>query len=130
MQFLIRMGIPEMEDLWSKLQSEYRSGTISKKDTSLYKKWGKALKLLSDNPRHPGLRTHDIEELTSAMGNAFGSLIWRIRLAVLCDCSGCMGRMSILYPLFVWSLTRRIKRMVPTIESLCRGCRRLSDPSR
>ena len=51
MQFLIRMGIPEMEDLWSKLQSKYRSGTISKKDTSLYKKWGKALKLLSDNPR-------------------------------------------------------------------------------
>lgn len=79
MQFLIRMGIPEMEDLWSKLQSEYRSGTISKKDTSLYKKWGKALKLLSDNPRHPGLRTHDIEELTSAMGNVFGSFIWRKR---------------------------------------------------
>ena len=96
MQFLIRMGIPEMEDLWSKLQSEYHSGTISKKDTSLYKKWGKALKLLSDNPRHPGLRTHDIEELTSAMGNAFGSLIWRIRLAVLCECTGCMGRISSL----------------------------------
>ena len=29
MQFLIRMEIPEMKDLWSKLQSEYRSGTIS-----------------------------------------------------------------------------------------------------
>lgn len=57
MQFLIRMGIPEIEELWSKLQSEYRSGAISKKDTSLYKKWGKALKLLSDNPRHPGLLT-------------------------------------------------------------------------
>ena len=95
MQFLIRMGIPEMEDLWSKLQSEYRSGTISKKDTSRYKKWGKALKLLSDNPRHPGLRTHDIEEW-SAMGNAFGSLIWRIRRAVLCGCTGCMGRISSL----------------------------------
>ena len=38
MQFLIRMGIPEMEELWSRLQSEYRSGAISKKDTSLYKK--------------------------------------------------------------------------------------------
>ena len=73
MQFLIRMGIPEMEDLWSKLQSEYRSGTISKKDTSLYKKWGKALKLLSDNPRHPGLRTHDIEELTER----YGERVWQ-----------------------------------------------------
>ena len=73
MQFLIRMGIPEMEDLWSRLQSEYRSGAISKKDTSLYKKWGKALKLLSDNPRHPGLRTHDIEELTER----YGERVWQ-----------------------------------------------------
>ena len=71
MQFLIRMGIPEMEDLWSKLQSEYRSGTISKKDTSLYKKWGKALKLLSDNPRHPGLRTH-----TDVLGGWVGSAVY------------------------------------------------------
>ena len=73
MQFLIRMGIPEMEDLWSRLQSEYRSGAISKKDTSLYKKWGKALKLLSDNPRHPGLRTHDIDELTER----YGERVWQ-----------------------------------------------------
>ena len=73
MQFLIRMGIPEMEELWSRLQSEYRSGAISKKDTSLYKKWGKALKLLSDNPRHPGLRTHDIEELTEH----YGERVWQ-----------------------------------------------------
>lgn len=73
MQFLIRMGIPEMEDLWSRLQSEYRSGAISKKDTSLYKKWGKALKLLSDNPRHPGLRTHDVEELTER----YGERVWQ-----------------------------------------------------
>ena len=94
MQFLIRMGIPEMEELWARLQSEYRSGAISKKDTSLYKKWGKALKLLSDNPRHPGLRTHDIEELTERYGNGSGSLIWRIRRAVPCECIGCMGRIS------------------------------------
>ena len=73
MQFLIRMGIPEMEDLWTRLQSEYRSGAISKKDTSLYKKWGKALKLLSDNPRHPGLRTHDTEELTER----YGERVWQ-----------------------------------------------------
>ena len=49
MKYNIRMGIPEMEALWSRLQSEYRGGTISKKEASLYKKWGKTLKLLSEN---------------------------------------------------------------------------------
>ena len=32
MSYKIRMGIPEMDDLWNKLQSDYRNGTISKKD--------------------------------------------------------------------------------------------------
>jgi hypothetical protein len=67
------MGIPEMEVLWFRLQREYHSGTINKKDASLYKKWGKALKLLSDNPRHPSLQTHDIRELTER----YGERVWQ-----------------------------------------------------
>ena len=39
----------------------------------LYKKWGKALKLLSENPRHPGLQTHEIRELT----DRYGERIWQ-----------------------------------------------------
>jgi hypothetical protein len=73
MRFNIRMGIPEMEVLWFSLQREYHSGTINKKDASLYKKWGKALKLLSDNPRHPSLQTHDIRELTER----YGEHVWQ-----------------------------------------------------
>ena len=73
MKFNIRIGIPEIEALWSRLQSEYRAGTISKKDASLYKKWGKTLKLLSENPRHPSLQTHDIQELT----NRYGARVWQ-----------------------------------------------------
>lgn len=73
MRFNIRMGIPEMEVLWFSLQREYLSGTINKKDASLYKKWGKALKLLSDNPRHPSLQTHDIRELTER----YGERVWQ-----------------------------------------------------
>lgn len=73
MRFNIRMGIPEMEVLWFSLQKEYHSGTINKKDASLYKKWGKALKLLSDNPRHPSLQTHDIRELTER----YGERVWQ-----------------------------------------------------
>ena len=42
MAYNIRMGIPEMVELWSKLQKSYRDGTINKKDTDLYKKWGAA----------------------------------------------------------------------------------------
>ncbi|MGM9581000.1 MAG: hypothetical protein ACI3U2_07200 [Anaerovibrio sp.] len=55
MGFAIRMGIPEMEKLWQDLQAKYRSGKITKKDELLYKKWGNALKKLSDNPMYPGL---------------------------------------------------------------------------
>ena len=35
-------GIPEMAELWNRLQTSYREGTISKKDAELYKKWGSA----------------------------------------------------------------------------------------
>ena len=68
MAFMIRMGIPEMEKLWNQLQENYKSGAISKNDAALYKKWGKALKLLSKNPRHPSLHSHDIEQLTVRYG--------------------------------------------------------------
>lgn len=73
MKYNIRMGIPEMKAAWLDLQREYRTGTISKKDAFLYKKWAKALKLLSENPRYPGLRTHDIQELT----DRYGIRVWQ-----------------------------------------------------
>ena len=40
MNFNIRMGIPEMQELWQDLQQKYRSGKIKKKEEQLYKKWG------------------------------------------------------------------------------------------
>ena len=39
MDFNIRMGIPEMQELWLDLQEKYRSGNIKKKEEQLYKKW-------------------------------------------------------------------------------------------
>lgn len=68
MAFLIRMGIPEMEELWNKLQSSFRNGTINKQDKILYQKWGKAIKKLSVDPKYPSLNTHDIEPLTKRYG--------------------------------------------------------------
>ena len=60
MNFNIRMGIPGMQELWLDLQEKYRSGNIKKKEEQLYKKWGKALKLLSADPGYPSLQTHTL----------------------------------------------------------------------
>jgi hypothetical protein len=73
MKYLIRMGIPQMKALWEHLQTSYRSGTISKRDAALFKKWGKALKLLSENPRYPGLHTHEIAPLSER----YGKRVWQ-----------------------------------------------------
>ena len=59
--FNIRMGIPEMEALWNKLQTGHRNGKNSKKDEELYMKWGSALKKLSVDPMYPSFHTHEIE---------------------------------------------------------------------
>lgn len=65
MEFEIRFGIPEMLDFWNNLISSIKNGTASKDDKVLYKKLHKTLKLLSSNPRHPSLNTHEISKLTS-----------------------------------------------------------------
>lgn len=62
-----------MEQLWKRLQQEYRLGTIRKKDEQLYKKWGSTLKKLSHDPTYPGLQTHEIEPLT----RRYGVRVWQ-----------------------------------------------------
>ena len=64
MAYEIRMGIPEMDALWRDLQQKHREGTGSKKEERLYKKWGNALKKLSDNPMYPSLNSHEIDTLS------------------------------------------------------------------
>lgn len=39
----------------------------------MYRKLGKAMKLLSENPRHPGLKSHEIRALTRRYG---GVKVW------------------------------------------------------
>lgn len=68
MSYNIRMGVPEMEARWLSLQQKYRAGTIKKTEERLYKKWGKALKLLAENPAYPSLQTHEIEQLSKRYG--------------------------------------------------------------
>lgn len=73
MGFSIRMGLPEMFALWQKLSAGYVDGTISRSDAKLYKKWGKSMKLLADNPFYPGLNTHEIAELSKR----YGMKVWQ-----------------------------------------------------
>ncbi len=73
MTYIIRMGIPEMAELWNKLQTSYRDGTINNKDAELYKKWGSALKKLAMDPFYPSLKSHEIEPLSKR----YGMKVWQ-----------------------------------------------------
>ena len=123
MNFNIRMGIPEMQELWLDLQEKYRSGNIKKKEEQLYKKWGKALKLLSADPGYPSLQTHEIEPLS----RRYGMKVWQSYLEN--KTSGAMRMYWVMdqtrkiLQLLDWSHTRKIRKMAHTTEFHCRICR-------
>ncbi|EMB19836.1 hypothetical protein [Treponema denticola] len=62
--FKIRMGIPEMKQIWENLEKKYNSNTLSKTEKELFKKLINCLKKLSNDPHYPGLQSHEIESLT------------------------------------------------------------------
>ena len=62
--FRIRMGVPDMELFWDDLLSRKKQGSLGKKEQQFFRKFAKALRFLSANPRHPGLATHEIMPLT------------------------------------------------------------------
>ena len=66
--FEIHLGIPEMEELWNSLSGKVNNGSAKRNEIKLYKRMGKAMALLSDNPRHPGLNSHEISSLTARYG--------------------------------------------------------------
>lgn len=70
--FTIRMGIPEMEAFWAELEAKVETETASKDEMKLYKKIGKALVLLANDPRYPGLNSHEISSLTAR----YGQKVW------------------------------------------------------
>ena len=62
------MGIPEMAQFWDGLTGRVRAGTAGKNEVKLYKKMGKALVHLAQDPRHPGLESHEIPALSKRYG--------------------------------------------------------------
>ncbi len=71
--FTIRLGVPEMEALWADLSWKAKNGAIGKDEEKLYKKIGKTMALLANDPRHPGLKSHEIEALT----RRYGIKVWQ-----------------------------------------------------
>lgn len=68
MAFRIRMGLPEMEAFWNALSTRQQQGGLDKGEKKFFKKLVKALTFLSQNPRHPGLASHEIDDLTRKYG--------------------------------------------------------------
>ena len=64
MAFAIRMGQPEMEDLWQDLSTRKLRGHLGKDGETFFKKLVKALGYLSANPRHNSLSSHEISDLS------------------------------------------------------------------
>lgn len=68
MKFSIVMGLPEMLAFWENLETNVLKQRASKEDARTYKLLKKTLSQLSNDPRYPGLHTHEIDELTARYG--------------------------------------------------------------
>lgn len=66
--FAIRLGIPEMKEFWDSLKKKVKEKSATKDEETLYQRFGKAMKLLSVNPRTQAFIPHDIEALSKRYG--------------------------------------------------------------
>lgn len=64
----IRMGLPEMEALWSDLSVRREQGKLDKDEGTFFKKLVKIPGYLAENPRHNSLASHEIDDLTRKCG--------------------------------------------------------------
>lgn len=62
------MGVPELQALWDRLQQGAVANTLEREERVLAKKFAKAVRHLGANPRHPGLQSHEIADLTKRYG--------------------------------------------------------------
>ena len=58
----------EAETLIEELSAKARAGELNRDEKDLYRKIRKALQYLETNPRHPGLKSHEIDVLTEKYG--------------------------------------------------------------
>ncbi len=73
MEYKIRMGIPEMKELWDDLSRRFRNNSLKGDEKKKFKKLVKALTYLGKNPKHNSLATHEIKTLSKK----FGMKVWQ-----------------------------------------------------
>lgn len=66
--FTVKLGVPEMKNLWRTLELKVINASANTNEEELYNKLGKTMFFLSQNPRHNGLNSHEINELTARYG--------------------------------------------------------------
>lgn len=71
--YAIRMGVPEMEQYWTDLSTRSDDGQLNREELRQFKQLVKALQFLSANPRHPGLQSHEIDDLS----RRYGIKVWQ-----------------------------------------------------
>ena len=64
MDFQILIGVPQFAEFWDELSRRYDEDQLGNDEKKLFVKIVKAMKLLSKNPRHPGLSSHEIDALS------------------------------------------------------------------
>lgn len=73
MQFQIRLGVPEMLELWTSLLQKNATNSLSAKELRLFRKWKNGMKHLASDPFYPSLQTHEIEPLS----RRYGMKVWQ-----------------------------------------------------
>lgn len=68
MAYKIRMGLPQMAEYWNSMTRKQADGTLGKDERKLFDKVRKAIRFLREDPAHPGLNTHSIDDLTKREG--------------------------------------------------------------
>ena len=68
MKFDIRFGVSDVLDFWNDLNERIANNTANKDEIKYQKKLIKVFKLLSDNPKHNSLKSHEIDILTQRYG--------------------------------------------------------------
>ena len=98
MPFHVVMGRPHVSALWESLRAGGVSGTLSADQRLLARKFNKAVQLLESDPRHPGLRSHEIEALSRRVGT-------RVFESYLENNSSAAGRLFWMFGPSRWYIT-------------------------
>lgn len=62
-----------MLEFWNDLKNKHKNGISTEDEEILYSKLCKLLKLLADNPMHPSLKSHEIDDLS----RRYGFKVWQ-----------------------------------------------------